>query len=42
MDGETVELNTPFSNGGNGPGDYSMGADEVANCSCDLDFSMEG
>jgi HK97 family phage portal protein len=42
MDGETVELNTPFSNGGNGPGDYSMGADEVAGCTCDLDFSMEG
>jgi len=42
MDGETVELNTPFSNGMNGPGDYSGGADEVAGCTCDLDFSTEG
>ncbi len=40
MDGEEVELNTPFSNGGNGPGDYSMGADEVAGCTCDLAFSQ--
>jgi len=38
MDGETVELNTPFSNGMNGPGDYSGGADEVAGCTCDLAF----
>jgi len=42
MDGETVELNTPFSNGMNGPGDYSGGADEVANCNCSMDFSTEG
>ena len=42
MDGETVELNTPFSNSMNGPGDYSGGADEVAGCTCDLDFSTEG
>jgi hypothetical protein len=42
MDGETVELNTPFSNGMSGPGDYSGGADEVAGCDCDLDFSTEG
>jgi len=40
MDGEEVELNTPFSNGGSGPGDYSMGADEVAGCTCDLEFSQ--
>ena len=42
MDGETVELNTPFSNGMNGPGDYYGGADEVAGRTCDLDFSTEG
>ena len=41
MDGETVELNTPFSNGMNGPGDYSGGADEVAGCTCDLAFSTD-
>ena len=42
MSGETVPLNTLFSNGMNGPGDYSGGADEVAGCNCSLDFSMEG
>ena len=41
MDGEEVELNTPFSNGMNGPGDYSGGADEVAGCTCDLSFSTD-
>ncbi|TFB96534.1 MULTISPECIES: phage portal protein [unclassified Cryobacterium] len=41
MSGETVELNTLFSNGMNGPGDYSGGADEVAGCSCDLSFSTD-
>lgn len=42
MSGETVPLGEPFSNGMSGPGDYSGGADEVAGCSCDLDFSTEG
>jgi HK97 family phage portal protein len=42
MDGETVALGEPFSNGMDGPGDYSGGADEVAGCNCDLDFSTEG
>jgi HK97 family phage portal protein len=42
MDGETVGLNEPFSNGMNGPGDPSGGADEVAGCTCDLEFSKEG
>jgi HK97 family phage portal protein len=42
MDGETVPLNEPFSNGMNGPGDFSGGADEVAGCTCDLSFSKEG
>ena len=42
MSGETVPLGEVFSNGMNGPGDYSGGADEVAGCSCDLQFSTEG
>jgi HK97 family phage portal protein len=42
MDGETVPLGELFSNGMDGPGDYSGGAAEVANCDCTLDFSMEG
>jgi HK97 family phage portal protein len=42
MSGETVGLNHPFSNGMNGPGDPSGGADEVAGCTCDLTFSKEG
>jgi len=42
MSGETVGLNHPFSNGMNGPGDPSGGADEVAGCTCDLQFSKEG
>jgi HK97 family phage portal protein len=42
MSGETVPLNEAFSNGMNGPGDYSGGADEVAGCTCDLQFGTEG
>lgn len=42
MDGETVPLGELFSNGMDGPGDYSGGADEVAGCTCDLDFNQEG
>jgi HK97 family phage portal protein len=42
MDGETVGLNEQFSNGMNGPGDFSGGGDEVAGCTCDLEFSKEG
>ncbi len=38
MSGETVPLGEPFSNGMDGPGDYSGGADEVAGCNCDLSF----
>lgn len=41
MSGETVPLGEKFSNGMDGPGDYAGGADEVANCNCDLDFGME-
>ncbi|MEO7018337.1 MAG: phage portal protein [Leifsonia sp.] len=42
MSGETVPLGELFSNGMDGPGDYSGGAAEVANCDCTLDFSVEG
>jgi hypothetical protein len=31
-----------FSNGMDGPGDFSGGVDEVAGCNCSLDFSLEG
>jgi hypothetical protein len=41
VDGETVALGEQFSLGGDGPGDYSMGADEVAGCTCDLSFSTD-
>lgn len=41
MDGETVELGKAFSNGMNGPGDPTGGADEVAGCTCDLVFGLE-
>ena len=41
MDGETVGLNETFSNGMNGPGDMSGGADEVAGCTCELEFTKE-
>jgi HK97 family phage portal protein len=42
MDGETVPLGELFSNGMDGPGDFSGGVDEVAGCNCSLDFSLEG
>jgi hypothetical protein len=38
MSGETVPLGEKFSNGMDGPGDFSGGADEVAGCNCDLSF----
>jgi HK97 family phage portal protein len=41
MDGETVPLGETFSNGMDGPGDFSGGADEVAGCQCDLQFSTD-
>ena len=43
-DGETVPLgiDETFSNGGNGPGDPSMGVKATAGCTCLLEFSMEG
>ena len=42
MAGETVPLGEKFSNGMDGPGDWAGGADEVAGCTCDLEFSTEG
>ena len=42
MNGETVPLGETFSNGMDGPGDFAGGADEVAGCQCDLQFSTEG
>jgi HK97 family phage portal protein len=42
MSGETVPLNSTFSNGMNGPGDPVGGVDEVAGCTCTLRFSKEG
>jgi HK97 family phage portal protein len=37
--GQTVRLGQAFSNGMQGPGDPSGGADEVAGCNCDLSFT---
>jgi HK97 family phage portal protein len=41
MNGETVGINEPFSNGMNWPGDPSGGADEVAGCNCDVQINIE-
>lgn len=38
LDGETVPLFEAFSNGGQYPGDPTLGADETAGCLCSLDF----
>lgn len=38
LDGETVPLGEPFSNGGQYPGDPALGVDETAGCLCSLDF----
>lgn len=38
LDGETVPIGEPFSNGGQWPGDPSLGADETAGCTCILGF----
>ena len=40
MNGETVAIGDVFSNGMNAPGDPAGGADEVAGCNCDLDYSF--
>jgi len=41
MDGETVPIDSEFSNGLNWPGDPVMGPDEVAGCQCTVDVSIE-
>ncbi len=38
MAGETVGIEDVFSNGGRWPGDPSLSADEVAGCTCDVEF----
>lgn len=40
MDGETVGINEPFSNGANWPGDPVLGAEGVANCQCGVEVSI--
>lgn len=39
LNGEEVELGANFSLGGAWPGDSSMGADEVAGCTCSVTFT---
>jgi len=39
MNGETVSVGEPFSNGAQWPGDPSLGADGVANCRCAVEVS---
>jgi len=39
LDGETVPIGEPFSNGGQWPGDPALGVDETAGCLCSLDFT---
>lgn len=40
MSGETVGLDDTFSNGAAWPGDPVLGADGVANCSCDVEITF--
>lgn len=40
LDGETVPIGEPFSNGGQWPGDPALGVDEVAGCLCSLEFGQ--
>lgn len=39
MDGETVPVGEPFSNGAQYPGDWSLGADGTAGCKCDMEVN---
>lgn len=39
LNGETVPLGQPFSNGGQYPGDPVLGVAQTAGCQCSLDFS---
>jgi HK97 family phage portal protein len=40
MAGETVPVGELFSNGGKWPGDPALPADELAGCSCDVEFAQ--
>lgn len=42
MDGETVGIDEPFSNGANWPGDPALGAEGVTNCGCGVTISEGG
>lgn len=42
MDGETVGIDEPFSNGANWPGDPVLGAEGVSNCGCGVEISEGG
>jgi HK97 family phage portal protein len=39
MDGETVPIDEPFSNGAQWPGDPVLGAEGVSNCGCGVEIS---
>lgn len=41
VDGETVPLDEPFSNGMMHPADYAAGAASAVNCNCSLEYSKE-
>ena len=41
MNGETVPIDQPFSNGMDWPGDPTGGAENVANCRCRVDVIIE-
>ena len=41
LDGETVPIDSKFSNGLDWPGDPRKGPDEVAGCECTVDVSIE-
>lgn len=42
MDGETVPIDEPFSNGANWPGDPVLGPEGVSNCGCGVEISEGG
>ena len=41
MDGETVPIDEPFSNGGDWPGDDSLSPDESCGCNCSTDVIIK-
>lgn len=40
MNGETVGIDEPFSNGANMPGDHRLSADETCNCCCEVEITL--